>query len=134
MNRRQILAGAPLLAVAGCAATAASITSGANTAATAVTTAGQLAVTSVGQATDFWGTVKGIANVAIAGVSIANPALAAMLTGAVSVGDELAAALPSAAADANALASGIAQLVQHGAALITQAGTNIEAAFNGITA
>jgi hypothetical protein len=36
-------------------------------------------------------------------------------------------------ADATALASGIVALIQHGSALITQAGTNIKVISNGIT-
>src|ERR1700744_4920056 len=103
-TRRHFLSTAPLLAVAGCSALA-------TTATTTAAPAGPLAVTAVQQATTFWDTVKGVAEVAIAGVSTANPVLGAALTATVAVGDSVLAALPAGASDAEALASGLATLV-----------------------
>jgi hypothetical protein len=128
-TRRHLLSTAPLLAVAGCSALATAST----TATTATAATGTLAITTVQQATTFWGTIKGVAEVAIAGVSALDPALGSTLTAAIAVGDSVLAALPAVASDAEALASGIATLVQHGAALISQAGVNITAVSNGIT-
>ncbi len=121
-TRRFFLSTAPLLAVAGCGTAAATAGS---TAAT-----GALTITTVPQAATFWGTIKGVAEVAAAAVSIVNPALAATLAAAVTVGDSLLDALPSQAADAASLAGGITALVQHGAALVSQAGANITVVSN----
>ncbi len=124
-TRRHLLTAAPLLAVAGCSAVAA-------TASTAAGTAGTLAVTTLQQATTFWGTIKGAVDVAIATVSVVDPAPAGVLDAAAAVGDSLLSALPAVASDATQLASGIATLVQHGAALISQAGANIKVIGNGV--
>ncbi len=123
-TRRLLLSTAPLLAVAGCGAAAA-------TAGSTPATTGALAITTVPQATTFWSTIKGVAEVAIAAVSVANPVLAATLTTAVAVGEGLLDALPGTASDAASLAGGITTLVQHGAALVSQAGANITVVSNG---
>jgi hypothetical protein len=123
MHRRHLLATVPALTVVGCAAVSPAT----------IAAAGALAITTIAGATKYWGTVKGEVQIAIAGVSVANPALGAALAGALTVGDTLLAALPSVVSDATALANGILTLIQHGAALITQAGTNIRVISNGIT-
>lgn len=125
MYRRHLLATAPILAIAGCAALA-------NAPAT-VAAAGALVISTIDQATKYWQSVKGTVLQAIAGVQLLNPALGAALSAALAVGDTLLAALPTVAADATQLATGIATLVQHGAALFTQAATNIKVEPNGIT-
>jgi hypothetical protein len=125
MNRRALIQTAPLLAVAGCAALA-------NAPAT-VATAGAQAITTIAAATNYWGGIKGEVQVAILGVSLLNPALGASLTAGLAVGDALVAALPTLAADATTLASGIASLVQHGAALFVQAIPKIKVIPNGVT-
>ncbi len=126
-TRRFLLSTAPLLAVAGCSSLAATTTA----TATGTGTANALTITTVPQATTFWGTVKGVVDVAAAAVSLANPALFATLSAALSVGDSLLEGLPGLASDATSLASGITALVQHGAALLTQAGANVTVVSNG---
>jgi hypothetical protein len=122
MYRRHLLSTVPALAVVGCALSP-----------TTIAAAGALAITTLAGATKYWGTIKGEVQIAIAGVSVANPTLGAALASALAVGDSLLAALPAVVADATALASGIVALIQHGSALIAQAGANIKVISNGIT-
>lgn len=126
MNRRCFLTGAAPLAVAGCGSLA--------DLPTRIAVDGALVVQTIASAAATWAAMKGGVQIAIAGVSLLNPALGASLAAGVLVGDGLLAALPTVAADTTALAEGIAVLVQHGAALFTAAAPKVQVVSNGVPA
>ncbi len=112
-TRRRLLAGAPALAVAGCAAIA-------NTTTSPSTAVASAAATVNAGASSLWGIALGIGQEALTVLDVADPPLAAAVNGIIALGTSALTVVQSATSSATQVASASADLVTHASNLILQ--------------
>jgi hypothetical protein len=110
-NLGKAMAGMAILALGGCGANAATNATTAVTGAVGAVTA--TISTTVSEATQFWATIKGFAEVGAAALTIANPVAGAAVTAAITAGDSIIASLPGLGTDIVAVGNALGQLFSH---------------------